>query len=46
VLKEAFNIGLPIAFITQKEAEVYNLTVLSLGVESAMKPEEIRSLLI
>ncbi len=46
VLKEAFNIGLPLAFITQKEAEVYNLTVLSLGVESAMKPEEIRSLLI
>ena len=45
-IKEVFNIVLPLAFITQKEAEVYNLTVLSLGVEGAMQPEEIRSLLL
>jgi V/A-type H+-transporting ATPase subunit C len=46
LLKDVFNIGLPLAFITQKEAEIYNLGVLSLGIESAMKPEEIRSLLL
>jgi V/A-type H+-transporting ATPase subunit C len=45
-ISEPFNIGLPIAFMTQKEAEVYNLNVLSLGIDGAMKPEEIRSLLL
>jgi vacuolar-type H+-ATPase subunit C/Vma6 len=45
-ITETFNIGSPIAFITQKEAEVHNLTVLSLGVDSAMKPEEIRNQLL
>jgi V/A-type H+/Na+-transporting ATPase subunit C len=43
---ETFNIGSPLAYMTQKEAEVYNLTVLSLGVDSAMKPEEIRNQLL
>jgi V/A-type H+/Na+-transporting ATPase subunit C len=45
-ISESFNIGSPIAFITQKEAEVHNLAVLSLGVDSAIKPEEIRNLLL
>jgi V/A-type H+-transporting ATPase subunit C len=45
-ISETFNIGSPIAFITQKEAEVHNLIVLSLGVDSALKPEEIRSQLL
>ena len=39
-ISETFNIGSPLAFMTQKEAEVFNLTVLSLGVDSAMKPDE------
>ncbi len=46
VISKAFNIGLPLAFITQKETEVYNLSVLSLGVDAAMKPEEIRNQLL
>jgi V/A-type H+/Na+-transporting ATPase subunit C len=46
VIAEAFNIGLPLAFMTQKETEVFNLSVLSLGVDAALKPEEIRSLLL
>jgi V/A-type H+/Na+-transporting ATPase subunit C len=45
-ISETFNIGSPLAFLTQKEVEVYNLTVLSLGVDSAMKPEEIRNQLL
>ena len=45
-ISETFNIGSPLAFMTQKEAEVYNLTVLSLGVDSEMKPEEIRNQLL
>jgi vacuolar-type H+-ATPase subunit C/Vma6 len=45
-ISETFNIGSQIAFITQKEAEVQNLTVLSLGIDSAMKPEEIRNKLL
>jgi vacuolar-type H+-ATPase subunit C/Vma6 len=45
-ISETFNIGSPLAFLTQKEAEVYNLTVLSLGIDSAMKPEEIRNQLL
>lgn len=46
VISETFNIGLPLAFLTQKEVEVYNLSVLSLGVDSGMKPEEIRNQLL
>lgn len=45
-ISETFNIGSPLAFLTQKETEIYNLTVLSLGVDSAMKPEEIRNQLL
>ena len=46
VIIDTFNIGLPLAFITHKEAEVHNLTALSLGVEAAMAPEAIRNLLL
>jgi len=46
VITENFNIGAPLAFLTQKEAEVHNLIVLSAGVEAAMKPEEIQSQLL
>ena len=45
-ISETFNIGSPLAFMTQKETEVYNLTVLSLGVDSTMNPEEIRNQLL
>jgi V/A-type H+/Na+-transporting ATPase subunit C len=43
---DTFNIGLPLAFLTMKRMEVHNLTAVSLGVEAAMKPEAIRSLLL
>lgn len=45
-ISETFNVGSPLAFLTQKETEVYNLTVLSLGVDAAMKPDEIRNQLL
>jgi vacuolar-type H+-ATPase subunit C/Vma6 len=45
-ISETFNIGSPLAFMTQKEAEVYNLTILSLGVDAAMKPDDIRNQLL
>lgn len=43
---EIFNIGAVLAFLTQKEAEVHNLTVVSLGVEAALKPEDIQRQLL
>jgi vacuolar-type H+-ATPase subunit C/Vma6 len=43
---ETFNIGAPLAYLKQKEVEVENLTVLSLGVDAGMKPEEIRRQLL
>ncbi len=43
IIKEKFNIGSTLGFITLKEAEVHNLTALSLGVDAAMKPEAIRN---
>ncbi len=45
VISETFNIGAPLAFMTQKEAEVHNLATISVGVDSGMKPDEIRNLL-
>jgi V/A-type H+/Na+-transporting ATPase subunit C len=45
-ISEAFNIGSPLAFLTQKEAEIYNLAVLSLGIDSGIKSDEIRNLLL
>ena len=42
-ITENFDIGAPLAFITQREAEVHNLVAIGLGVEAAMKPAEIQS---
>lgn len=43
---EIFNIGAVLAFLTQKEAEVHNLTAVSLGVEVGLKPEDIQRRLL
>jgi V/A-type H+-transporting ATPase subunit C len=45
-IPENFNIGAPLAFMTQKETEVHNLTALSSGVEAAIKPEDIQRQLL
>lgn len=45
-ISETFNIGSPLAFMTQKEAEVFNLTILSLSVSSEMKHDELRNHLL
>lgn len=46
IITEIFNIGSSLAFMAQKKVEVRNLTALSLGVEAAMKPEEIQRKLL
>jgi len=46
IITEIFNIESALAFMTQKEVEVRNLTALCLGVEAAMKPEEIQRQLL
>ena len=38
---EVFNVGAVLAFLTQKEVEVYNLRTISLGVDAGLKPEDI-----
>ncbi len=45
-ISETFNIGAPLAFMKQKEAEVHNLATISVGVDSGMKPDDIRNLLL
>ncbi len=40
---ELFNIGAPLAFMVQKEAEVHNLIALSLGIEAGLDPRYIQS---
>lgn len=45
-IPENFNIGAPLAFLTQKQAEVHNLIAVSVGVEAALKPEEIQRQLL
>ncbi|MGO8806941.1 MAG: V0D/AC39 family V-type ATPase subunit [Candidatus Bathyarchaeia archaeon] len=42
-ISEIFNIGSALAFMTQKEAEVFNLTALSLNVSSGIKPDDVRN---
>jgi V/A-type H+-transporting ATPase subunit C len=42
-IRETFNIGSTLGFITLKEAEVHNLTAIGLGVEAGMTPETIRN---
>jgi vacuolar-type H+-ATPase subunit C/Vma6 len=43
VISEIFNIGAPLAFMTQKEIEVFNIIALSLNVTQEMKVEDIRT---
>ena len=43
---EIFNVGAVLAFMNQKEAEVHNLTAVSLGVEAGLKPEDIQRQLL
>jgi vacuolar-type H+-ATPase subunit C/Vma6 len=45
-IREIFNVGSILIFITLKEAEVHNLTALSLGIEAGMKPEVVRNQLL
>jgi V/A-type H+-transporting ATPase subunit C len=46
IIREIFNVGSTLSFITLKEAEVHNLTAISLGVDSGMTPEAIRNQLL
>ncbi len=45
-ISEIFNIGAPLAFLTQKEAEVHNLANISIGLDFGMKPDDMRSLFL
>lgn len=45
VIRETFNVGSTLSFITIKEAEVHNLTALTLGVEGGLK-QAIRNQLL
>jgi vacuolar-type H+-ATPase subunit C/Vma6 len=45
-IAEIFNVGVPLAFMYQKQAETSNLVAISLGVEAALNPESIQSLLL
>jgi V/A-type H+/Na+-transporting ATPase subunit C len=38
---EIFNIGMPLAFLVQKEVEVHNLSAVALGVEAGLKSMDI-----
>lgn len=45
-ISETFNIGAPLAYMTQKETETRNLTAISVGVENRWKPENIQKSLL
>jgi vacuolar-type H+-ATPase subunit C/Vma6 len=45
-IKELFNIGLTLGFLTQKQFEVYNLVVASLCVEASWSPEKTQQAMI
>jgi vacuolar-type H+-ATPase subunit C/Vma6 len=45
-INDIFNIGLPLAFLTMKQAELHNLVAVCLGVEAGMKPETIHNLML
>lgn len=42
---ELFNVGTVLGFMAEKEAEVHNLTAMSLGIEHGWKPDKIVSVL-
>jgi vacuolar-type H+-ATPase subunit C/Vma6 len=41
-ITELFNVGAPLAFITEKDAEATNLTIISLGIEHKKTPQDIQ----
>jgi vacuolar-type H+-ATPase subunit C/Vma6 len=45
-IAETFNVGMPLAFMYQKQSETSNLVTISLGVEAALKPNDIQSRLL
>ena len=45
-VSENFNLGSPLSYLTQKEAEVHNLTAISSGVEAEIRPEDIQRQLL
>ncbi|MCW3996607.1 MAG: V-type ATPase subunit [Candidatus Bathyarchaeota archaeon] len=45
-MKENFNIGATLAFLVQKEAEVRNLSAISVGVEAQLPAEDIQRALL
>jgi len=46
IIGDPFNVGIPIAFLVQKEIELYNLTAISLGIEYNWKKDDISHLLL
>ncbi len=42
-IRASFNIGASLAFLTQKEVEVHNLTTIAFGAEAGMKPDDMQS---
>jgi vacuolar-type H+-ATPase subunit C/Vma6 len=46
IVRAAFTIGLPLSFLTQKEAEMRNLSAISIGVEAGMGADGIQSQLL
>lgn len=46
IIGDPFNVGTPIAFLVQKEIELYNLTAISLGIEYNWKKDDISHLLL
>jgi len=46
IISESFSIGAALAFLTQKEVEVHNLTAVSSGLEGEIKADEIQRQLL
>ncbi len=42
LVSDSFSVGAPLAFLTQKEAEVRNLIAISSGVGAEIKPDDIQ----
>ncbi len=46
IISQSFSIGAALGFLTQKEAEVHNLTAVSSGLEGEIKADEIQRQLL
>ncbi len=46
VIDQTFNVGAPLAFMAQKEVETENMKTIAVGLESALKPQDIQSELL